>query len=100
MQPICSVASASMQKQKEYDNVPDSIWVLQLTSKVNVDYQKAHKLLEKAVSINPNDCNSLYALGFDYLVGDRVTYQGRNLAEAKNVWTKHCNLPPTAQTKL
>lgn len=78
--------------KKEYDNVPDSIWVLQLTSKVKVDYQKAHKLLEKAVSINPDDCNSLYALGFDYLVGDRVTYQGRNLTEAKKCLDKALQL--------
>lgn len=89
---LLSRLSFDAKNKKEYDNVPDSIWVLQLTSKVNVDYQKAHKLLEKAVSINPNDCNSLYALGFDYLVGDRVTYQGRNLAEAKKCLDKALQL--------
>lgn len=39
--------------------------------------------MKKAVSINPNDCNSLYALGFDYLVGDRITFEGREINESK-----------------
>lgn len=78
--------------KKEFDNVPDSIWVLQLSSKVETDYKQAHELLEKAVAINPNDCNSLYALGFDYLVGDRVTYEGRRIGESKKCLEKALQL--------
>ena len=69
--------------KKEYDNIPDSIWPLQLSLQIKPDYKEAHKLLKKAVSINPNDCNSLYALGFDYLVGDRITFEGREINESK-----------------
>lgn len=59
--------------KKEYDNVPDSIWILQLASKIKANSQEAHLLLQKSVEINPNDCNSLYALGLDFLVGDRIS---------------------------
>lgn len=69
--------------KREYDNVPDSIWSLQLSLQIKPDHQAAHKLLEKAVSINPNDCNSLYALGFDYLVGDRTTFEKRKISESQ-----------------
>lgn len=69
--------------KKEYDNIPDSIWALQLVSQIKPDYKEAHQLLKKAVLMNPNDCNSLYALGFDYLVGDRMTFEGREISESK-----------------
>lgn len=69
--------------KKEYDNIPDSIWSLQLVSQIKPDYKEAHQLLKKAVLMNPNDCNSLYALGFDYLVGDRMTFEGREISESK-----------------
>lgn len=78
--------------KKEYDNIPDSIWPLQLASQIQPNYREAHELLKKAVSINPNDCNSLYALGFDYLVGDRVTFEGRQIEESKKCLDKALEL--------
>lgn len=78
--------------KKEYDNIPDSIWPLQLASQIKPNYREAHELLKKAVSINPNDCNSLYALGFDYLVGDRVTFEGRQIEESKKCLDKALEL--------
>lgn len=78
--------------KKEYDNIPDSIWPLQLSSQIQPNYREAHELLKKAVLINPNDCNSLYALGFDYLVGDRVTFEGRQIGESKKCLDKALEL--------
>lgn len=69
--------------KRDFDNIPDSIWTLQLTSKVKTDNRQAHELLKKAVAINPNDCHSQYALGVDYLIGDRETFEGRQIAESK-----------------
>ena len=69
--------------KRNFDNIPDSIWTLQLTSKVKTDNRQAHELLKKAVSLNPNDYNSLYALGVDYLIGDRETFEGRQINESK-----------------
>ena len=54
-----------------------------MTSKVKTDNRQAHELLKKAVSLNPNDYNSLYALGVDYLIGDRETFEGRQIGESK-----------------
>ena len=42
----------------------------------------------KAISINPQDYNALYALGCEYLIGDRLTLEGRNLHEAKEYLDK------------
>lgn len=69
--------------KRNFDNIPDSIWTLQLTSKVKTNNRQAHELLKKAVSLNPNDYNSLYALGVDYLIGDRETFEGRQISESK-----------------
>lgn len=69
--------------KREFDNIPDSIWTLQLTSKIDTDNRQAHELLKKAVEINPDDCDALYALGVDYLVGDRETLEGRQIAKSK-----------------
>lgn len=69
--------------KRDFDIIPDSIRQLQLAAKVQTDNQQAHELLKKAVAINPNDCHSLYALGIDYLTGDRETFEGRQMAESK-----------------
>lgn len=78
--------------KKEFDNIPDSIWQLQLTSKIRPNHQEAHELLKRAVELNPNDCNSLYDLGFDYLVGNRETYEGRQLEKSKKCLDKALEL--------
>lgn len=67
----------------EWDNIPDSIFILKGLSNIKPDYQESKKLLEKAVSINPNDCNSLYDLGIEYLIGDRKTLEGRRTEESE-----------------
>lgn len=72
----------------EWDNIPDSIFVLKGASNIKPNYQESKKLLEKAVSINPNDCNSLYALGIEYLIGDRKTLEGRNTPESEKYLSK------------
>ena len=74
--------------KKECDQIPDSIWPLQLSAGIKPDYEKANKLLMKAISINPQDYNALYALGCEYLIGDRLTLEGRNLHEAKEYLDK------------
>lgn len=74
--------------KKECDHIPDTITQLQQLSGIKPDYQKANELLIKAVSINPHDYNSLYALGCEYLIGDRSTLGGRNLQESKNYLDK------------
>lgn len=80
--------------RKEYDNIPDSIWPMQLTLKIKTDSREAHRLLEKSVSLNSNDYNSLYALGMDYLVGDRVSLDPntRNLRKSKECLDKALRL--------
>ena len=80
--------------RKEYDNIPDSIWPMQLTLKIKADSREAHRLLEKSVSLNSNDYNSLYALGMDYLVGDRVSLDPntRNLRKSKECLDKALKL--------
>lgn len=74
--------------KKECDHIPDSIWQLQYTSHINPNHQKSHELLKKAVSINPHDYNSLYALGCEYLIGNRETLEGRNLQESQSYLEK------------
>ena len=78
--------------KKEFDNIPDSIWQLQLASQIRPNHEEAHELLKKAVELNPNDCNSLYDLGFDYLVGNRETYEGRQLEKSKQCLDKAMEL--------
>ncbi len=70
-------------QKTEWDNIPDSIFILKGLSNIKPDYQESKKLLEKAVSINPNDCNSLYDLGIEYLIGDRKTLEGRKTEESE-----------------
>lgn len=70
-------------QKTEWDNIPDSIFILKGLSNIKPNYQESKKLLEKAVSINPNDCNSLYDLGIEYLIGDRKTLEGRKTEESE-----------------
>lgn len=76
------------QYKKKYDNVPDSIWQLQIASHFQPDHKEVTELLQKAVLINPNDCNSLYDLGVEYFIGNRETLEERDIEKAKKYLNK------------
>lgn len=97
---LLSKLNFDLNEKKEFDIIPDSIGVLKLSSGIKHDYDKAHLLLEKAVALNPNDCNSLYDLGCDYLVGNRKTLEGRDLRKAKQCFDKALELARQNQNRL
>lgn len=76
------------QYKKKYDQVPDSIWQLQMAAQIKPDYKEVPQLLQKAVKINPNDCNSLYDLGLEYFVGNRESLEERNVTKAREYLNK------------
>lgn len=85
---LLSKLKFSLKEKKDFDIIPDSIGLLKMMANVKPDYQLAHNLLVKAVSINSEDYHSLYDLGCDYLIGDRKTLEGRDLKKAKVCFDK------------
>lgn len=56
---------------------------MRLNADINPDNQKAHELLFKALSLNQEDCVTLYELGCDYMAPDRQRGSEKNLNYAK-----------------
>lgn len=65
--------------------LPDSIVVMKknLDGIVTADNQKAHKLLEDAYRLSPNDDRILYNLGLDWYYGEERGVEDRDLMKAK-----------------
>lgn len=82
------------------DVTSDSIAMMRRN--IESDYQKAHILIVKAVDLNPNDCNSLYDLACDYLIGDRKKTDGtgRDLKEAKICFERALELAKKSGNQL
>ena len=67
-------------------NLPDSIVIMKknLESVVTSDNVMAHKLLEKAYGLAPNDDRILYNLGLDWYQGEERGVEKRDLVKAKD----------------
>lgn len=64
---------------------------------INPDNQKAHELLFKALSLNQDDCATLYELGCDYMAPDKQRGSDKNLNYAKWCFLQADNLAKNSQ---
>ena len=71
-------------------NLPDSIVIMKknLEDIVTPDNVTAHKLLEDAYRLAPNDDKILYNLGLDWYQGEERGVEERDLDKAKNLFKK------------
>ena len=71
-------------------NLPDSIVIMKknLESVVTPDNVMAHKLLEDAYRLAPNDNKILYNLGLDWYQGEERGVEKRDLDKAKEFFEK------------
>lgn len=58
---------------KDDDYCPDSILAFKRNSNIEVDFNRSHQLLKKAIAQNPKCYQALYELGCDYLGGKSRT---------------------------
>lgn len=71
------------------DYRPDSIKQMQQATKVKPDNKRAHELLLKVETLNPNDYRALYELGCDFLGGNsRTDAVERDIEKADKYFTK------------
>lgn len=71
-------------EDKSGNEIPDKeIVEMQKLLGIQPDNEKAHQLLVKAVSINPNDYKSLYELGCDFKQIDKMRGVEQNLDSAR-----------------